>query len=134
MRISYELASLSLTFFTCFLCVSHASSVCHFFFFFAMLLLIVANINTCTFSCDASTKFGLRFTIAKICLSLNLSKVISFSILLYQFRIFLIVLHNSINTAFSGIWSSNADLHFLISKISCIQSCFTFWVTPNVSF
>ena len=72
MRISYELASLNLTFvYLLLLCVSEAP------------FLIVANINICMFSFDASSKFGLHFTITIIRLgsmSLNLSKVTSFSI------------------------------------------------------
>ena len=87
--------------------------------FFVLLLLIVANINTWTFSFDASSKFGLRVTIAKMRLfsiSLNLSKVISFSILFYEFKVFLITLDNSIKTAFSVTWSSNIDSHFFYLK------------------
>ena len=113
MCISYELASLNLTFFVC--CCYVRMMLLLFAMFFALLLLNVANINICRFSSDASSKFGLRFTIATMRLgsmSLNLSEVISFSIFLCQFR-FLIILHNSIKTAFSVIWSSNVDLHFL---------------------
>ena len=72
--------------------------------FFALLLVIVGNINIFTLSFDASSKFGLRFTIATIRLgsiSLNLSKVISFSILFYEFKVSLFILDNSIKTAFS---------------------------------
>ena len=72
--------------------------------FFALLLLIVANINICMFSIDASSKFALLVTIATIYLgsiSLDLSKVISFSILFCEFKVFLIILDNSIETAFS---------------------------------
>ena len=102
MRISYELASLNLTFvYLSLLCVRDVPFLSK---FFVLLLLIVANINICTFSFDASSKFGLHFTIAIICLgsmSLNLGNVISFSILLCQFRIYLIILHNSIKSAFS---------------------------------
>ena len=36
--------------------------------FFALLLLIIANMNICTFSSDASSKFGSRVTIATISL------------------------------------------------------------------
>ena len=126
MRISYELASLNLTFvYFLLLCVSEAP------------FLIVANINICTFSFDASSKFGLHFTITIIRLgsmSLNLSKVTSFSIFLCQFRIYLIILHNSIKSVFSVISSSIVDFHFFILKISRIEPCFTFRVTLNVFF
>ena len=50
--------------------------------FFALLLVIDTNINIFTFSFNASSKSGLRITIATIRLgsiSLSLSKVISFS-------------------------------------------------------
>ena len=130
MLIPYELASLNLTFFTC--CCYVWVILLLFSAFFALLLLIVANINICTFSCDASSKFGLRFTIAGIRLGSMSSKVISFSICLCKFRIFLIILHNSIKTAFSVIWSINIDLHFFFLKISRIQPCFAFRVTLNV--
>ena len=105
--------------------------------FFALLLVIVGNINIFTFSFNASSKFGLRFTIATMRLrsiSPNLSKVISFSILFFEFKIFLVILDNSTKTAFSVTWSSNVDLHFFILKISRIQPSFTFRVTLNVLF
>ena len=101
--ISYKLASLNLTFSRS--CYVRAMLIL-FATLFVLLLLIVANINICTFSSNVSSKFGLRFTIATIRLgsmSLNLRKVISFPIFLCQFRIFLIILHNSIKTAFSVI-------------------------------
>ena len=72
--------------------------------FFALLLVIVGNVNIFTFCFDASSKFRLRFTIATIRLgsiSLKVSKVISFSILFCEFKVFLIILENSIKTAFS---------------------------------
>ena len=72
--------------------------------FIALLLLVVANINICMFSFHVSSKLGLRFTTATIRLgsiSLNMSKVISFLILLCQLRVFLIILKNSIKAAFS---------------------------------
>ena len=95
--------------------------------FFALLLVIVANINISPFSFDASSKSGLRFTIAIIRLgsiSLKLSKVISFSILFCEFRVFVIILDNSIKN----------DLHFFILNISRIQPSFTFRVALNVFF
>ena len=95
--------------------------------FFALLLVIDANINIFTFSFDASSKSGLRVTIATIRLgsrSLNLSKIISFSILFYEFRVFLIILDNSIKN----------DLHIFILNISRIQTSFTFRVTLNTFF
>ena len=108
----------------------------HFFAtFFALLLLIDTNINICTFSFEAISKLGSCFLISTICLgsiSLNLSKVISFSILLCQCTVFLIILHNSIRAAFSETWRSNIDLHFFILKISRIQPSFIFRVTLNV--
>ena len=83
MRISYELDSLNLTFvYLSLLCVRDAP---FFATFFALLLLIADNRNICMVSFDASSEFGLRFTIAITCLtsmSLNLSKILSFSILL----------------------------------------------------
>ena len=132
MCISYELASSNLTFFAycCYVWVMLILLTT----FFALLLLIVADINICTFSSDVSSKFGLRFTIAAIhfgSMSLNLSKVISFPIFLCQFRIFLIILHNSIKIAFSVIWCSNVYLHFFILKIPRIQPCFNFRITLN---
>ena len=131
MRISYELASLNLTFvYLSLLCVRDVPFLSK---FFVLLLLIVANINICAFSFDASSKFGLHFTIAIIYLgsmSLNLGNVISFSILLCQFRIYLIILYNTIKSAFSVTQSINVDFHFYILKISRIQSC----VALNVFF
>ena len=62
--------------------------------FFALLLVIDTNINIFTFSFDASSKSGLRITITTIRLgsiSLNLSNVISFSILFRELGVFLIV-------------------------------------------
>ena len=110
---SNELASVNLAFFTC---------SCYIWVMLlllvpliALLLLVVGNINISTFSFHVSSKFGLRFTTGTIRLwsmSLNMSKIISFSILLCQFCVFLIILKNSIKTAFSVTWSNNVDLHF----------------------
>ena len=115
----------------CHICVYIWTSYFKFNLFFYLMLLHVSDapslcyafrnaINIYTFTFDASSsKFGLPFMIATIRLgsiSLNLSKVTSFSILLCQFRVFLIILHNSIKTAFSVIWSCNIDLHFFILK------------------
>ena len=101
MCISYKIASLNLTAFAC--CCYVWVMLLLFATFFALLLLIVTNIIICTFSSDVSSKFGLRFMIVTIrsgSISLNLSKVISFSIFLCQFRIFLIIIHSSIKAAF----------------------------------
>ena len=90
--------------------VSDAPSLCYVF---------CIAINICTFSFNDSSKFGLRFTIATIRLgsmSLTLSKVLSFSILLCQFRVSPIILHNNIKRAFSLTWSSNVDLYLFILK------------------
>lgn len=95
--------------------------------FIALLLLVVANINICMFSFHVSSKLGLRFTTATIRLgsiSLNMSKVISFLILLCQLCVFLIILKNSIKAAFSVTWSNSVDLHFFILKYSCMQPKF----------
>ena len=100
----------------------------------ALLILIVANINIFTFSFDVSSKFGLRFiaTISLGSMSLNLLKLTSFSVLPYQFWVFLIISQNSIKTPFSVTWSSNVDCIFFILKISRMQSSFTFRITLNV--
>ena len=89
---AYIIASLNLTFFV-------RSEWCSFsshrlFHYFYWLLLT----NTWTFSFDISSKFGLRFTIATNLLgslSLNLSKAISYSILLFQFCVFKGILLNA---------------------------------------
>ena len=69
-------------------------------------------------------------------LYLRCISVISFSICFCQFRVFLIILNNSIITVFSVTASSNVDLHFFffILKISCMQRSFTFRVTLNYFF
>lgn len=106
--------------------------------FIALLLLVVANINICMFSFHVSSKLGLRFTTATIRLgsiSLNMSKVISFLILLCQLRVFLIILKNSIKAAFSVTWSNSVDLHFFYLKVFLYATQISpSEVTPNAFF
>ena len=110
---SNKVASVNLTFFTC--CCYIWLMLLPFAPLIALFLLIVGNINTSTFSFHVRIKFGLRFTTEAIRLgsmSLNMSQIISFSILLCQLCVFLIILKNSIKKAFLVTWSKNGDLHF----------------------